>query len=717
MNKRIKTVADQLLIVANIFIAFLLVFENKLVVPKWLQPVGRMHPLLLHFPIVLLILAIVLDFFRFNKNEETKQFYRNLSQYLLLAGALLAAVTIVMGLFLSREEGYSGSALQWHKWTGAGTFFLVSVIYWIRNTVSLRPILARFGGVVIILTLIITGHYGASLSHGENFILQPVTPDEENRIIPVEQAVVFDDIIKPILKKKCASCHNADKMKGELILLDSASMLKGGKTGRLFVPGDPDMSLMLQRVHLPSEEKKHMPPSGKPQLTEQETMLLTLWIEANADFTKKVTALPADDSLRLAATIFLQPPIAEEKFEFTAANEKTIEKLNNNYRTIRPIAKESPALDVNIYNAAAYDTKQLSELNEIKKQIVSLNLDKLPVKDADLKIVSQFENLRKLELNFTNITAKGLNDLRLLNNLHTLTLSGTKLTYNDLNEQIAAMKGLKMISVWNTGLSDSEAVKLQKNNLNVTIISGIKYGGKDTLTLNPPQVKNTTMVFDQRMQVNLRHPIKGVEIRYTTDGSAPDSIKSPVFDNTTIVDRTTSIKAKAYKEGWHSSDVVTFDFLKSSFRPDSAVLLFPFTSQHQADGAHTFFDTKLGVIGANNPAWANYWAAVRDNDMGVLTFFKSPVTIASVGVHYMVEEETGIYPPVLIEVWGGENEKQMKLLTTIKPVMPVKKEKASLKLAEGYFKPQEISCLRIIAKPHVKKKDRHLILVDEMLIN
>jgi len=717
MNKRIKSFADQLLIVANIFIAFLLVFENKLVVPKWLQPVGRMHPLLLHFPIVLLILAIVLDFFRFNKNEETKQFYRNLSQYLLLAGSLLAAVTVVMGLFLSREEGYSGSVLQWHKWTGAGTFFFVSAIYWVRNKLSFRPILARFGGVIIILTLIITGHYGASLSHGENFILQPVTPDYENRVVPIDQAIVFDDVIKPILQKKCASCHNADKMKGELILIDSLSMLKGGKTGRLFVPGDPDMSLLLQRVHLPSEEKKHMPPAGKPQLTEQEMLLLTLWIGENADFTKKVIALPADDSLRLAATVFLQPPIAEEKFEFAAANEKTIEKLNNNYRTIRPIAKESPALDVNIYNAAAYSSKQLSELSEIKKQIVSLNLDKLPVKDDDLKIVSQFENLRKVELNFTNITAQGLKELRLLTNLHTLTLSGTRLTYSDLNEQIGAMKALKMISVWNTGLSDSEAVKLQKNNLDVTIISGVKYGGKDTLTLNPPQVKNTTMVFDQHMQVDLKHPIKGVEIRYTTDGSLPDSIKSPVFDNATVVDRTTSIKAKAYKVGWHSSDVVTFDFLKSTFRPDSAVLLFPLTSQHQADGAHTFFDTKLGVIGANNPAWANYWAAVRDNEMGILSLFKNPVTIASVGMHYMVEQTTGIYPPEQIEVWGGDNEKKLKLLTTLKPAMPVKGEKASLKLAEGYFKPQQVSCLKIIARPYAKKKNKYLLLVDEMLIN
>ena len=717
MKKKIIVLAEQLLIVANIFIAFLLLFESKLIVPTWLQPVGRMHPLLIHFPIVLLILVIVVDFFRFGINEASQKFYRDLSQKLLLTGALFAALTVIMGLFLSREEGYEGNTLLWHKWTGACTFFLASIIYWIRNASWYKPLIVRAGGVIIVVALIITGHYGASLSHGENFILQPVTADNENRIVPIEQAIVFDDVIKPILRKKCSGCHNPDKMKGELILTDSISILKGGKTGKLFVPGDPEISLLLQRVHLPLEEKKHMPPEGKPQLTEQEALLLTLWIEDNADFNKKVTALPIDDSLRLAATVYLQPPLTVEKFEFAAANEKTIEKLNNNYRTIRPVAKESPALSVNIYNAAAYNSKQLSELGEIKNQIVSLNLDKLPVKDEDLKTVSQFENLRKLELNFTNITAKGVKELVKLKNLHTLTLSGTKLSYQDLQGQIPAMKGLKMISVWNTGISDTEAVQLQKNNAGVTIITGFKEGGKDTLTLNPPQVKNSTMVFDQNIQVQLRHPVKGVEIRYTIDGSTPDSIKSPVFDNTTVVDKTTSVKAKAYKEGWHSSEVITFDFLKSSIKPDSAVLLFPLTSVHQADGAHTFFDSKLGSIGANNPAWANYWAGVRNNYMGIVSLFNRPVTISSVSLHYMIEEATGIYPPAEVEVWGGKDEKQVKLLVKMKPELPKKGDKPSLKLVEGYFKPQEIYYLKVIAKPYQKKKDRYLLLIDEMLVN
>ena len=86
------------------------------------------------------------------------------------------------------------------------------------------------------------------------------------------------------------------------MLTDMKSILKGGKTGKLIVPGNPEISLLLQRIHLPLDEKKHMPPTGKVQLSPQEITLLSLWVKGNADFTKKVTDLPPNDSLRLIAT-------------------------------------------------------------------------------------------------------------------------------------------------------------------------------------------------------------------------------------------------------------------------------------------------------------------------------------------------------------------------------------------------------------------------------
>ncbi len=712
--KRIRILAGQLLIAANIFIAFLLLFESRLVIPVWLQPIGRMHPLVLHFPIVLVILAMCLNFFRYSK-PAANEFYPGLSKKLLLAGALLTAITVIMGLFLSKEEGYQGDTLQWHKWTGVFTFFSASLIYWIQNLKWYKPFVRKISSLAVVCILILAGHFGAALTHGEDFIMQPLAVTKETPVVPIEQAVLFDHLIKPVFEKKCAACHKPGKMKGELSLMDSASIVKGGKTGKLFIPGDIVTSLLLERIHLPAEEKKHMPPAGKPQLTEQEAKLIRLWIASNAYFTKPVTELPENDSLRLLASQILQPA-SGDVYNFPPADEKTIIALNDNYRTIRPIAMESPALSVDMYNAATYQLKRLEELSSVKRQVVSLNLNKLPVKDEDLKSIRQLENIRKLELNFTNVTVSGLKELVPLQYLQTIALSGTKLNYQGLKDQLPAFKSLRKIIISNAGLSDAEAEQLQKDNSHITIVAGFKNSNKDTLMLNPPQVKSL-MVFDQQLPLQLKHVVKGVEIRFTTDGSQPDSIHSILYDGTTVLNNTTRIHAKAYKSGWYASDIAVFDFLKCSLKPDSVELLFPFEHRHLADGPSTFFDKKLGIIEPNNSVWANNWAGARENDMAILCRFKKPVTVSNIGLHYMCEEVNGIYPPGEVEVWGGDDEKKLKLLIKIKTVLPVKDEKASLKLTEGQCKPQTVSFLKIVAKPYQKKGSRYLLLVDEMFIN
>ena len=718
MYQKFKRIGGQFLIVLNVFVLFLLLFTKDIVLPFWLQPIGRMHPLILHFPIVVLILALALDGYRFTNHSSDNPALINNAQILLLLGALLAGITVVMGLFLSRENGYAGDVLVWHKWTGSAIFFLSSLMYGLQNTRWYKRTLAWVSGGVLMLVIVVTGHYGGVLSHGENFIVQPILSHAKKPLVPIDKAVVFTDLIQPILDKNCIGCHNLHKQKGELSLADTLSILKGGKTGKLLVPGYPEISLLLQRIHLPADDEKHMPPSGKPQLTTDEINMLQWWIKNQSGFTEKVMALPVDDSLRLLAAKLLKgSDVVEETYDFPAADEKLIAKLISNYRSIQHVAKESPAVDVRMFNKESYSVKQLEELSTIKKQIISLSLAKLPVTDNDLKTISGLENLRKLDVNFTNITSVGLASLSSLQHLQTLSLSGTKLKLSELKEFVAQHKQLKSVAVWNAGLSANEIAQLQQAFKNIHFIEGFSIDETAQLKLNPPQVKNNSLVFANSIAVALYHPINGVEIRYTTNGKEPDSITSPVFDHTTVLTQTTTILAKAYKKGWYASDVISFSFFKNSFIPDSVAILTKLNSVHQAEGTQTFFNTRLGVIGANNPAWANFWAGVRDNDLMAVCVFNKPVTIASYGLHYMVEEATGIYPPGSVEIWGGNNAQKLTLLTTITPPLPVKGDKPSLKLAEASFKPRTISYLKIIAKPYVKNKDRHLLLVDEMFLN
>ncbi|PGH41166.1 MAG: cytochrome C, partial [Candidatus Nephrothrix sp. EaCA] len=170
-----KNIANNLLAGLNIFILFLLAAESYVTIPQWLQPIGRMHALVLHFPIVILILAMLMEFFRFRTEFAKEKFYAEFTSALLLVGALLSAVTVIMGLFLSHEPGYEGGTLQLHKWFGVSITFISSFICLFRDSVRYGAKTAMAGAVAVVCGLMVTGHYGAVITHGENFILEPVT--------------------------------------------------------------------------------------------------------------------------------------------------------------------------------------------------------------------------------------------------------------------------------------------------------------------------------------------------------------------------------------------------------------------------------------------------------------------------------------------------------------------------------------------------------------
>ena len=64
-----------------------------------------------------------------------------------------------------------------------------------------------------------------------------------------------------ILGAKCFVCHGRRTQEAGLDLRSVAGMLKGGKSGPTIIPGQPDESLLIQRIH-----KQEMPP---PKLQEQ----------------------------------------------------------------------------------------------------------------------------------------------------------------------------------------------------------------------------------------------------------------------------------------------------------------------------------------------------------------------------------------------------------------------------------------------------------------
>ncbi|MGV3657487.1 MAG: DUF2231 domain-containing protein, partial [Chitinophagaceae bacterium] len=243
----------------NCLLLFLFFFEDRLSIPAWLQVAGRMHPLFLHFPIVLLMVAFVAELFFSSKRD-----YSEIGDWLLLSGAGTAVLTSLMGLLLSVEGGYEAEALQLHKYGGIVLSVLALAWYAFREKLRQRKMATVMVGIVAVIAIIITGHQGASVTHGENFLLAPISQYQEPAPVVMEDAVVFTHMVMPILESKCISCHNSDKAKGELVMETAALLLKGGKNGALWDSTAADLGLMFARIHLPLENKEHMPPKGKP---------------------------------------------------------------------------------------------------------------------------------------------------------------------------------------------------------------------------------------------------------------------------------------------------------------------------------------------------------------------------------------------------------------------------------------------------------------------
>jgi hypothetical protein len=90
--------------------------------------------------------------------------------------------------------------------------------------------------------------------------------------------VSFQREILPLLSERCQMCHQGEDPAGKLALTSYQSLLKGGQSGSVIKPGEPNESLLVQVI---SGEKPRMPKAGLP-LTSSEVALIRLWVEQEA---------------------------------------------------------------------------------------------------------------------------------------------------------------------------------------------------------------------------------------------------------------------------------------------------------------------------------------------------------------------------------------------------------------------------------------------------
>lgn len=456
--------------------------------------IGRFHPLVVHLPIGMLLLAIVFYSLSFQTKFEMLKPAVKLS---LLIGSASAALSCISGFLLSRSGDYDELLVNRHQWFGVALFIVSATSYFI---ISKNSLYLKIAMPVLALLIITTGHMGGTLTHGEDYLTNAVSVNNKSNtdiikpIANVQQAVVYTDIIQPILKSKCYSCHGPNKQKGKLRLDDPSFILKGGEHEKAVVFGDVAQSEMIERIFLPKGNKEHMPPSQKPQLSNQQIELINWWISSNAGFDKKVAEVSQSEKIKLhlaslsnnSTVILLEESLLPEK-KTDKAPDSILQQLRLLNVSVNPVAQNSNYLTVNFIAVDSVTLQHLQLIQKIQQQILWLKLSNVKMSDSVFSAIGQLKSLTRLYLNHTNTSDEGLHYLNNLSQLQYLNLSGTNVTFKGV-EQLKGLKKIQQLYLYQTQINADQYISLKTIFPNAVIDSGgykVNQLSTDTIIVKP----------------------------------------------------------------------------------------------------------------------------------------------------------------------------------------------------------------------------------------
>ena len=395
--------------ILNPFLIVVAYYQEKINFNFYFQWLGKMHPMVLHFPIVL---GYILSGYLLFTKKLNKHF--DLVQIGSIVNAFLASIVAILGVFLAKQDTYDAQIIFWHQWGGISIAYLSWILVYMIENNGLFHNHYRFRiffALVYVFVITFFTHKGAQLTHGTKVLSWP-----ENKKLPSmtiqnikldSNATLYERAIGPIFQQKCVSCHGPEKSKGNLLLNTTENILKGGKEGNILIAQNGKEALLFQRIHLPLTDEKHMPPDGKTSLTPEELLIITRWIEAGGNLQLKMKEIEKTDSLFIVANQY-RPSIGStnhiDKGNGNKNNESNfpdLKQYNSNYCTANYTYNGSSDIEVSFYQSKFYSHDNLQKLLPIKDQIISLSMQNMPLKEIKFKlylfIIESIDPFNKIE--------------------------------------------------------------------------------------------------------------------------------------------------------------------------------------------------------------------------------------------------------------------------------------------------------------------------------
>lgn len=419
--------------------------------------------MVVHLPIGFLLLAVVFELMSY-----APKFYhlKTSVSITLLFGFISATAACLLGYLLSLSGDYEYSQLNRHMFTGIATAILSGLLFFsTTKRLSTRLVVPKkilsVVFVVLFFLMAYTGHQGGNLTHGSDYLSMNVLQGvERKKPATMEEAMLFEDVVQPLLIKRCGQCHASGKLKGQLSVQFLATLLKGGKSGPAVTGGNLKESELYQRITMDPSSEKFMPADGKTPFTRQEVAVIKWWIEkGNATAGVKMASLKNAEDIKsnVAALLGLGDAVAIAENDGREVNpdipknvdQNQLDSLRSKGMQVRIMSHNPVMLDLTLPAGAAQSLSAMrNQLKAVAKNIVWLNLSHNNCTDASLDVLSWMTNLEKLRLEKNPLTDGIVNQLTGLKHLEALNLNETNVTAAGL-EKLKSLPALKRIYSWN----------------------------------------------------------------------------------------------------------------------------------------------------------------------------------------------------------------------------------------------------------------------------
>lgn len=285
--------------------------------PHWIWVfLGRLHPLVVHFPIALVLCAALGELLGRLVPERRRAAWpgglrgpgsgpSDAVLFCLVLGAASAGLATGLGWLNAAAQTFTGGSaetLWWHRafgFTAAGASIATAALA-LRLRRAPRAALDRLylaGLLASAIGVSGAGHFGGSLVFGSDYLTSALPGADAAattfaELPPVARPVDFARDVRPIFEESCFGCHGPEKQKGRLRLDARHLAIDGGKSGKAIVAGDPEASLLLRRVMGAQGSERRMPVDDDP-LTPEQIALVHAWIEDGAEWPDEATVADA----------------------------------------------------------------------------------------------------------------------------------------------------------------------------------------------------------------------------------------------------------------------------------------------------------------------------------------------------------------------------------------------------------------------------------------